>query len=214
MGLCGKRSEQLWDTIQNRTGFMPVSYTHLDVYKRQTYYILSQKKEIWNGAVGMFDLSAERLRYYEMKVQRGMKKTTAVAEYEDLEEGFNLDILKTPSGAKLADKILCSCGERMMQKKVYSSVFLTGKGFESRDWAEEFMKLLCTKRRVYMEPFVFAKGAAYCAQDCLQPKTSYPSVSYTHLQWAHMVSACSLSGTEISSSIRVLLPSRTSQWTT
>ncbi len=139
-----------------------------------TYYILSQKKEIWSGAVGMFDLSADKLRYYEMKVQRGMKKTTVLAEYEDLEEGFNLDILKTPSGAKLADKILCSCGERMMQKKVYSSVFLTGKGFESRDWAEEFMKLLCTKRRVYMEPFVFAKGAAYCAQDGLQPKTSYP----------------------------------------
>lgn len=138
------------------------------------YYILSQKKEIWNGTVGMFDLSGEKLRYYEMKVQRGIKKTTAVAEYEDLEEGFNLDILKTPSGAKLADKILCSCAERMMQKKVYSSVFLTGKGFESRDWAEEFMKLLCTRRRVYMEPFVFSKGAAYRAQDCLQPKTSYP----------------------------------------
>lgn len=138
------------------------------------YYILSQKKEIWNGAVGMFDLSEEKLRYYEMKVQRGMKKTTVLAEYEDLEEGFNLDILNSASGARLADRILCSCGERMMQKKVYSSVFLTGKGFEKRDWAEEFMKMLCTKRRVYMESAVFSKGAAYRAMDCLQPKTSYP----------------------------------------
>lgn len=138
------------------------------------YYILSQKKEIWNGAVGMFDLSEEKLRYYEMKVQRGMKKTTVLAEYEDLEEGFNLDILNTPSGARLADRILCSCGERMMQKKVYSSVFLTGKGFESRDWAEGFMKMLCTKRRVYMESSIFSKGAAYRAMDGLQPKTSYP----------------------------------------
>ena len=138
------------------------------------YYILSQKKELWTGAVGMFDLSEETLRYYEMKVQRGMKKTTVLAEYEDLEEGFNLDILNTASGAKLADKILCSCGERLMQKKAYSSVFLTGKGFENREWAEDFMKLLCTKRRVYMEPFIFAKGAAYRAQDFLQPKTSYP----------------------------------------
>lgn len=138
------------------------------------YYILSQKKEIWNGTVGMFDLSEEKLRYYEMKVQRGMKKTTVLAEYEELEEGFNLDILSTPSGAKLADKILCSCGERMMQKKVYSSVFLTGKGFENREWAEEFMKLLCVKRRVFMEPFMFSKGAAYRAQDFMQPKTSYP----------------------------------------
>ena len=39
------------------------------------YYTLSQKKEIWNNTVGMFDLSEVGLRYYEMKVQRGMKKT-------------------------------------------------------------------------------------------------------------------------------------------
>lgn len=139
-----------------------------------TYYILSQKKEIWSGAVGMFDLSEERLRYYEMKVQRGLKKSTVVAEYEELEEGFNLDILSTPQGARLADRILCSCAERMMQKKGYSSIFLTGKGFESRDWAEDFMKLICTSRRVYLEDAMFAKGAAYKAVDYLHERTSYP----------------------------------------
>lgn len=141
-----------------------------------TYYILSQKKEIWNGTVGMFDLSEQRLRYFEMKAQRGMKKTTVLTEYENLEEAFNLDILTTPSGAKLADKILCSCGDRMMQKKLYSAIFLTGKGFLNREWAEEFMKLVCTKRRVYMENAIFAKGAAYRAMDFLQEKTSYPYI--------------------------------------
>lgn len=138
------------------------------------YDILSQKKEIWNGTVGMFDLSEERLCYYEMRVQRGPKKTVVLAEHENLEEGFNLDILSTPSGARMADWILTSCGERMMQKKVYSSVFLTGKGFDTRDWAEGFMKLVCGKRRVYMEPAVFSKGAAYRAMDLLHERTSYP----------------------------------------
>ncbi len=139
-----------------------------------TYYILSQKKEIWNGTVGMFDLSEQRLRYYEMKAQRGMKKTTVLTERENLEEAFSLDILTTPSGAKLADKILCSCGERMMQKKLYSAIFLTGKGFENREWAEEFMKMICTKRRVYLETALFAKGAAFRAMDFVHEKTSYP----------------------------------------
>lgn len=138
------------------------------------YYVLSQKKEIWNNLVGMFDLSENQLSYYEMKVQRGLKKTTVVAECENLEEGFNLDILDTLSGARLGDKILCSCGERLMQKKLYSSVFLAGKGFLKRDWAEDFMKLLCSKRRVYMEPAVFAKGASYKAADYLNDTTSYP----------------------------------------
>lgn len=138
------------------------------------YYILSQKKEIWTGTVGMFDLSDEKLRYYEMKVQRGLKKSTVVAECENLDEGFNLDILGTPSGGRLADTILCSCANRIMQKKSYSAVFLTGKGFENRDWAEDFMKLLCTKRRVYMETALFSRGAAFKALDFTQERTSYP----------------------------------------
>lgn len=138
------------------------------------YYILSQKKEIWNGAVGMFDLSEEGLRYYEMKVQRGLKKTTVMAEYEELDEGFSLDILKTSSGMKLADRILCSCAERLMQKKLYASVFLCGKGFDERDWAEGFMKALSGSRRLYLEQAVFAKGAAYRAMDFTHEKTSYP----------------------------------------
>lgn len=43
------------------------------------YYMLSQKKEIWSGTVGMFDLSEQELRYYEMKVQRGLKKNAVLA---------------------------------------------------------------------------------------------------------------------------------------
>lgn len=140
------------------------------------YYILSQKREMWNNLVGMFDLSEGHLCYYEMKVNRGMKKTTVVAEYENLEEGFNLDILETPAGARLADKILCSCGERLMSKKLYSSIFLCGKGFRTQDWAGDFMKMVCSKRRVYMESELFAKGAAYKAMDYLNEKTSYPYI--------------------------------------
>lgn len=140
------------------------------------YYILSQKKEIWNNQVGVFDLSADSFRYYELKVQRGMKRMMVIAEYEELEEGFNLDILNSPSGMKLADKILCSCGERLIQKKLYSSVFLTGKGFQNRDWAPDFMKLICNKRRVYVEHELFSKGAAYRAEDFTRTKTVYPFI--------------------------------------
>ena len=59
-----------------------------------------------------------------MKVQRGLKNTTVIAEQERMDESFNLDILKNDSGAKLADRILCSCASRLMQNKNYSSVFL------------------------------------------------------------------------------------------
>lgn len=140
------------------------------------YYVMSQKKELWNNQVGVFSLSADNFCYYELKVQRGMKRMAVIAECERLEEGFNLDILESSPGGKLADKILCSCGERLLQKKLYSSVFLTGKGFLSQDWAPEFMKLLCTKRRVYIENELFSKGAAYRAEDFTRSKTVYPFI--------------------------------------
>ncbi len=78
------------------------------------------------------------------------------------------------AGAKIADKILSSCAERILQKRLFSAVLLTGKGFESTDWAPEFMKQICSRRRVYVETSLFARGALMKALDYQQEKTAYP----------------------------------------
>lgn len=140
------------------------------------YYVLSQRRDVWGGQVAMFSLSDEDLRYYELKVVRGPRQMTAWAEHEELEEGFSLNVLDTVSGSRMADKILCACGERFLQKRLFSSVFLTGKGFAKTDWAPEFMKQVCSRRRVFVEPSLFARGAALKAEDYLHEKTSYPFV--------------------------------------
>lgn len=140
------------------------------------YYVLSQRRDVWGGQVGMFSLSDEELSYYELKVTRGPRQMTALAEEENLEEGFSLNVLDTASGARMADRILCACGERFLQKKLFSSVFLTGKGFSKTDWAPDFMKQVCNRRRVFVEPSLFARGAAFKAEDYLHERTSYPFV--------------------------------------
>lgn len=140
------------------------------------YYVLSQRKELWTNHVGLFELSSDRLCYYEMKVQRGMRRNMVQAEAQDQEEAFNLDILESPSGSKLADKILSACGDKLLNKKLFSTVFLTGKGFERQDWAPDFMRLACSRRKVFVENCLFARGAAYKGQDYMQEGTSYPYV--------------------------------------
>ena len=140
------------------------------------YYVLSQRKELWSNQVGLFDLSSQRLCYYEMKVQRGLRRNMVQADSEDMEEAFNLDILDTPSGGRLADRILTSCGERVLNKKLFSSIFLTGKGFERQDWAGEFMKLACHRRKVFVEPVIFASGAAEKGADYESKTSSYPYI--------------------------------------
>lgn len=140
------------------------------------YYVMSQKREVWNNQVGVFELSDEGLHYYELHTLRNLRNQVVQMEHRALEEGFSLDILENTSGAKLADNILCACGERLMQKKVYSSVFLTGRGFDNVNWAENFLKMVCKQRKVFSGQSFFAKGAAFKAFDLVQEKSSYPYV--------------------------------------
>lgn len=140
------------------------------------YYVMSQKREVWSNQVGMFDLAEDSMRYYELKAQRGMRQMQVTADYEDLEEGVHLDVLENAAGARLADKILCSCADRLLQKRLFSAIVLTGKGFDNTEWAPEFMKQICSRRRVFAESNIFSKGAMYKANDYMQEKTSYPFV--------------------------------------
>jgi len=170
---------KLMDILMGCAGELGISRENLHIASHTecfVYYVLSQRRDVWGGQVAMFSLSDEDLRYYELKVVRGPRQMTAWAEHEELEEGFSLNVLDTVSGSRMADKILCACGERFLQKRLFSSVFLTGKGFTRTDWAPEFMKQVCNRRRVFVEPSLFAKGAALKAEDYLQEKTSYPFV--------------------------------------
>ena len=140
------------------------------------YYVRSQKREVWSNQVGMFDLTNQSLRYYELKVQRGLRQMQVVADCENLEEGFHLDVLDNTAGARLADRILCSCADRILQKRLFSAIVLAGKGFENTEWAPEFMKQVCSRRRLFVENSLFSKGALMKAADYLQEKSSYPFI--------------------------------------
>lgn len=129
------------------------------------YYVISQKKEIWNNQVGLFALADAKLTYYELRAHRSAKYTRVYAESEGMDEGFNLELIDTAAGAKLADKILISCAERLMKKKIFSTIMLTGKGFERIDWAPSFKKFICSGKKVFVDRDLFAKGSCYRGVD-------------------------------------------------
>lgn len=170
---------RLFDTLMYCADYLSIPRERVHVISHTEafiYYVLSQKKDLWSNQVGLFELSGERLCYYEMKVQRGLKRNMVQAEAQEQEEAFNLDILDSPSGSRLADKIVTACGEKLLSKKLFSTVFLTGKGFERQDWAGGFMRLICNRRKVFAESCLFARGAAYKGEDYTQKETSYPYV--------------------------------------
>lgn len=146
-------------------------YTHTECF---VYYILSQNSEIWSNQVSMFDLKDNAIYYYELRAIRGRRPVVIEAAREKLPEGFSLSVLDTPAGEKLADSILSSCAERVLAKKTVSSVVLTGKGFETTNWAGEFLNVICNRRRVFQSSQIFAQGAAYAAYDHTLEKSAYP----------------------------------------
>ncbi len=172
----GELNVRLMDGLMYCADFLQIDRSRVHVISRTesfVYYVMSQKREVWSNQVGMFDLSEDSLRYYEMKVQRGLRQMQVAADREDLEESFHLDVLESQAGARLADRILCSCADRLLQKRLFSAILLTGKGFDNTDWAPEFMRQICSRRRVFVEADLFSRGALFKAEDSLQEKSSY-----------------------------------------
>lgn len=147
--------------------------THSESY---LYYVISQKPDVFTNMACLFDLSDEGLDYYELTITRGRKPQIAEVIYHELEEGFNLDILDTPQGRRIADKILCSCSERIIGKRVVTSMFLTGRAFDSEGWADNFVNVVCCKRRVFVGQGLFAQGAAYIAYEHASGEKLYPYI--------------------------------------
>lgn len=127
------------------------------------YYTLSQNKEFYANMAALFDLSDGMLSFYKMKVIRGMSRSSCIVESEDLEENFRIDILKKDTGSELGDRIVTDAAKRCLGNDIYSSVILTGKGFERTDWARGFVEFVCRKRRVVYENSLFAIGASIYA---------------------------------------------------
>ena len=140
------------------------------------YYVLSRPKDVWANSVSLFDLTDDGLDYYEMRVVRGRNPQVVEAAKEKLEEGFSLNVLDSASGEHMGDSILTSCADRLLAKKIISSVILTGKGFVSTDWAPGFLKKVCFKRKVFAGQHIFASGAAVAAADARKEETAFPYV--------------------------------------
>lgn len=140
------------------------------------YYVMSQKRDVWSNQVGMFELSEGCAGYYELKTQRGAGGMIVTADREELQGEITLEYLKRPEGAASEDQFLAACADRLLDKRLFSAVILTGDGFATTDWARSFMKKICSKRRVFAEYGLFSKGAAYRGADYEKEHTDYPFI--------------------------------------
>ena len=134
------------------------------------YFVMNQPREVRTAEVGLFELSDQSLDFYELQMKRDRRNLFVRVDEQEQKDAFSLSVLQSPSGEKLADKIMSSAAERLLKRKVFSAVFLTGKGFESYDWAEHFMKFICQRRKVFLDEALFVKGAVIRGASLLSGK--------------------------------------------
>ena len=97
---------------------------------------------------------------------------TAMAEHEELEEGFSLSVLDTGSGAKMADKIPLRPAGAFSAEKIFSSIFLTGKGFCENRLGAGIHETDLQQEKSLCGDGSFAKGAAMKAEEYLTESDS------------------------------------------
>ena len=97
------------------------------------YYVLNQRRDVWGGQVGMFSLSDEDLRYYELKVTRGPRRMTAIAEHEELEEASASAFSIQAPGQRWQTRS-CAPAESGFYRKRSFLDLPDGKGFARTDW--------------------------------------------------------------------------------
>ena len=171
-----KLEVKLVDCLMYCADFLEIDRSRVHVISHAesfVYYVMSQKREVWSNQVGMFELSENGLHYYELRVQRGLRQMQVVADQEELEESFHLNVLDSDAGIQMADRILSSCAERLLQKRLFSAIILTGRGFAQTDWAADFMQQICKRRRVFAEMDVFTRGALIRSEDLCEAQSAY-----------------------------------------
>ena len=124
------------------------------------YYVLNQKKELWNHDAALFEYTQSGIRSWLMKIDnRTRPALVTVIQGEKIHLG-------SPAGRSEAewntvrDQKFLELIQSTFQEEIVSSTFLIGDSFD-KTWAVESLQYLCRKRHVFQGKNLYTKGACY-----------------------------------------------------
>lgn len=132
-------------------------------------YLFYQPKELWQYDAALFCCDRNEIKAYmlrRLKPGLGGGKTTFVTVDEVANAHMKELALVYPvlneDKAKEADAMFCKFIQSVFDKRIVSSVFLTGEGFEN-NWYPKSLRVLCNGRRAFIGNNLYSKGACYTA---------------------------------------------------
>lgn len=130
-------------------------------------YMFYQPKELWQYETALFYCDRNEIRAYMLRklrtvTGRGTEMFVTVDEVANaqMKELAAVYPVLNVDKAKDADERFKTFIQSVFEKKVVSSVFLTGEGFEN-SWYPASLKVLCNGRRAFIGNNLYSKGACY-----------------------------------------------------
>lgn len=130
-------------------------------------YMFYQPKELWHYEAALFHCDRNEVRAYmlrRLQTGRGRDAFVTVEEVSSakMEELSLVYPVLNAERAKEADERFKRFVQNVFDKKMISSVFLTGEGFEN-NWYPLSLKVICNGRRAFLGNNLYSKGACYTA---------------------------------------------------
>lgn len=130
-------------------------------------YLFYQPKELWQYEAALFCCDRNEIKAYmlrRLKPGLGGGKITFVTVDEvasaHMKELAAVYPVLNEDKAREADSMFCKFIEGVFDKRIVSSVFLTGEGFEN-NWYPNALRLLCNGRRAFIGNNLYSKGACF-----------------------------------------------------
>ena len=147
---------------------VPKERVYVQDYKESfCHYMFYQPKELWQYEAALFYCDGNEIRAYMLRklrtiTGRGNDVFVAVDEVAraQMQELAAIYPVLNVEKAKNADERFKTFIQGVFDKKVVSSVFLTGEGFEN-NWYPNSLKVLCNGRRAFIGNNLYSKGACY-----------------------------------------------------
>ncbi len=160
---------------------IPKSHVYVQDYKESfCQYMLFQPKELWQYEAALFYCDEERIKGYmlrKLSIDSGHAGESFVTVDEvanaHMKELEALYPIISEEKAKDADASFKSMIENVFEKKVVSSVYLTGDGFENH-WYPNSLRVLCNGRRAFLGNNLYSKGACYTSIRKCTPEDEGP----------------------------------------
>ena len=143
-------------------------------------YMFYQPKELWQYESALFYCDAQEIRAYMLRrlntvstKSRDMFVTVEEVANAHMKELEAIYPVLNVDKAKDADESFKSFIQNVFDKKVVSSVYLTGEGFEN-NWYPNSLKVLCNGRRAFLGNNLYSKGACYSSMRYADPYDDGP----------------------------------------